>query len=90
MGLRQAKPRADIILPEHRLSALVEVQACARGSMRIIRQNLGLAFLYNAVLVPVALAGYVTPLGAAIAMSASSLTVTLNALRAGKIVAVAP
>lgn len=53
----------------------------ARATMRIVRQNFGFSILYNALAVPLALTGKVTPLVAAIAMSVSSLVVIGNSLR---------
>ncbi len=53
----------------------------ARRTLRIIRQNLTWAIVYNLVALPLAAAGYVAPWMAAIGMSASSLVVVLNALR---------
>jgi len=49
--------------------------------MRIIRQNLAWAAAYNAVAIPLAVAGWITPLIAGAGMAASSLAVVMNALR---------
>ena len=49
--------------------------------MRIVRQNLAWAIVYNAAAVPLAALGFVPPWAAAIGMSSSSLIVVLNALR---------
>ena len=57
---------------------LVEV---ARKSVALSKQNFGIAILYNLVAVPIAIAGFATPLIAALAMSTSSITVLVNAMR---------
>ena len=82
-GAPASQSAADIVLPSGDLAALPQAWRAARRARAIIVQNLLLAALYNIALIPVAVLGLVTPLGAAIAMAASSLTVTLNALRAG-------
>ncbi|MBC7158115.1 MAG: hypothetical protein H5U20_11495, partial [Rhodobacteraceae bacterium] len=53
----------------------------ARAARARIRENFAISAGYNLIAVPIALLGFATPLAAAIAMSASSITVTLNALR---------
>lgn len=82
-GAPASQSAADLVLPSGDLAALPVAWRVARRARRLIVQNLVLAALYNMALIPVAVLGLVTPLGAAIAMAASSLTVTLNALRAG-------
>ncbi len=74
---------ADFVFQSKGLDAVTQAIQIAKQSRRLILQNFGMALGYNLIAVPLAMAGYVTPLIAAIAMSASSLTVTLNALRLG-------
>ena len=63
------------------LGAIQTVLQVAKRTRGIMLQNFALAAVYNCIAVPIAVTGNVTPLIAAIAMSASSLIVTLNALR---------
>lgn len=72
---------SDGVMQGERLGTIVEVLAVARQAQRMALQNFGLALAYNVVFVPLAMAGHVTPLLAALAMSGSSIMVTANALR---------
>lgn len=72
---------ADLIFQGNSLAPILHAVETARNAGRLVRQNFALAFLYNAIAISVAVAGLATPLVAAVAMSSSSLVVTLNALR---------
>ena len=72
---------ADFVFLSASLLALPRAIGGARATMRVVRQNFALAIGYNALAVPLAIAGYVTPLLAAVAMSTSSLIVIGNSLR---------
>jgi Cu2+-exporting ATPase len=72
---------ADVILQGETLAPLAEAIRVARAARRLVLQNFALSFGYNAVAIPLAVAGLVTPLIAAAVMSTSSIAVTLNALR---------
>ena len=67
--------------PPDDIGRVAEALATARGTIRVVRQNLGWAALYNAIAIPAAAFGFVTPLLAAVGMSLSSLVVVLNAVR---------
>lgn len=72
---------ADVVVGASRLAALADLVALSRSTLRRIRENLGFAVAYNVVAVPLAAAGVLEPLHAAVAMSLSSLVVTGNAVR---------
>jgi Cu2+-exporting ATPase len=72
---------ADLVFVQDSLLALPRSIRTARATMRVVRQNFALAIGYNALAVPLAMAGKVTPMVAAIAMSTSSLIVVANSLR---------
>ncbi|MFN3888933.1 MAG: heavy metal translocating P-type ATPase [Beijerinckiaceae bacterium] len=77
-----ARARADAMFLGERLQPVIVALDLSRKARSLMRQNLWLAVIYNTIAVPLAVAGFVTPLIAAAAMSGSSILVTLNALRA--------
>ena len=72
---------ADAVFIGEGLMPVALAVRTARAAMRVVRQNFGFSIAYNALAVPLALTGQVTPLVAAIAMSVSSLVVIANSLR---------
>ena len=72
---------ADVVILGDDLERIGAAIETARRTFRVIRQNLAWALGYNAVAIPLAAAGYVSPLAASLGMSVSSLIVVGNALR---------
>ena len=73
---------ADVVFQGRRLAPVADIVQTARRARSIMRQNIAFAIGYNALLLPLALAGMVTSWLAAIAMSSSSLLVMVNSFRA--------
>jgi len=84
-GTEIARTASDIVLKGETIEGLPFMIDIARAARRRVTENFAFAIGYNMLAVPLAVFGLVTPLVAAVAMSASSLLVTLNALRMRKV-----
>ncbi|MEM1431019.1 MAG: heavy metal translocating P-type ATPase [Pseudomonadota bacterium] len=80
-ALDAARVASDIVLLGEDIGPVSEAVTTSRRAVKRIRENFHIATWYNVIAVPIAIAGFATPLVAALAMSASSITVSLNALR---------
>ena len=83
LALEASQNAADLVFSGEGLGAVVEAIDVARNARKRALENFGLAAAYNLIAGPAAMLGLVNPFVAAIAMSGSSLVVTLNALRTG-------
>lgn len=72
---------SDLLLTSDKLSSLPKLRGLAQKGRRILRQNLFWAFFYNVIGIALAVCGWLSPIFAAFAMTASSLIVLLNAMR---------
>jgi P-type Cu+ transporter len=80
-GTDAAIGAADLTLVSGDPAGIADALMLARSALAVIRGNLAWAFGYNVIAIPLAALGYLNPLFAGIAMSASSLFVTANSLR---------
>ena len=80
-ALEATRVVSDIVLLGRSLEPIGGSVALSRSATKRIRENFGISAGYNVIAVPIALVGFATPLAAALAMSLSSITVSLNALR---------
>lgn len=81
---------ADLVLISDRLDRVRQAMQLARNTLRTVKQNIGISVVYNAIMVPLAMAALITPLVAAIAMPISSLLVVANAIRINNIFGTRP
>jgi len=72
---------SDVVLLDEKPQSILEAYAISRRTYGAVKENLGFSLLYNVIAVPLAVAGFVTPLIAALSMSLSSLVVVGNSLR---------
>ncbi|TKB45829.1 heavy metal translocating P-type ATPase [Thalassotalea mangrovi] len=80
-GTEIAKTGADVILLDNRLTSLLSLRDTSIRTQRIIKQNFAWAMGYNAIVLPLAVCGFITPYFAVLGMSASSIIVVTNSLR---------
>jgi P-type Cu2+ transporter len=80
-GADAAQRHADFVLLGNSLEEMQRAFGLSRRTMRIVRQNFAWALAYNALVLPLAAAGWIGPWEAAVGMAASSFIVVLNALR---------
>jgi len=80
-ALDAARVASDMVLLGQNIAPIADALTTARLSTKRIRENFALSFGYNIIAVPIALLGLCTPIWAAAAMSLSSITVVLNAMR---------
>ena len=80
-ALDAVRVASDIVLLGGDLSPINDALDTAKSATKRIRENFRIATIYNVIAVPIAVVGLATPLVAALAMSSSSITVSLNALR---------
>jgi len=80
-ALEAARAASDMVLTGRSLTSILDAMATSVAARRRIKENFTIATVYNLLAVPLAVAGLCSPLIAALAMSTSSLTVSLNALR---------
>ena len=80
-GAQISVERSDVVLLDDNLSSLVKALNLSRLTFKTIKQNLGFTLIYNALTIPLAMAGFIIPLFAAISMSLSSIIVVLNSTK---------
>ena len=80
-GSDVARHSAQVILSDNSLLRLPGAVKLSRITVRVIKQNLAWAFLYNIVAIPLAASGFITPLAGALLMSFSDIVIVANSLR---------
>ena len=80
-GAQISVERSDVVLLDDNLNSLLKALNLSRLTFKTIKQNLGFTLIYNAFTIPLAMAGFIIPLFAAISMSLSSIIVVLNSTK---------